>query len=188
VDVRVVDMWKLAGEEANRAHRLSVETSGDELWGIRWLCQHNTYLFPRYYAGMGPVKLRLDGMTEWTYYGAASLGDGYDQLRSKEGCHYAYVGEDGQLLSTTTWEAVREGINDARYVATLRKLIEQAKQSGAAEQVALANEAEAALAPVLEQLPWDAGKTVPEVRLDEIRRLLSAQIVRLLEGGVTVGE
>ena len=183
LDVWVVDVWHLAGADSNATYRKLAREHGAELWGIRWLCQYNTYLFPRYYAGMAPLKLGLDGMTEWTYYGAAGCGDGYDQLRDKEGCHYAYVDADGHLLSTVTWEAVREGINDGRYVATLRRLIQQARTSGDPKAAEHAATAEETLRQILTELPWGPGKLVPETKLDEIRGRVTAEILRLLATG-----
>ena len=184
VDVRVCDMWTLTGAEGNARMHDHARASGDQLWGIRWLCQYNTYLFPRYYAGFGAVKLGVAGMTEWTYYGAAGIGDGYDQLRSKEGCSYAYVDADGNLLSTVTWEGTREGITDGRYVATLRQLLDAARTSGTAPAEAAAAAAE--LDAILDRLPWGAGQLVPETELDECRNLLARAIVRLLDAGVTI--
>jgi len=186
VDMRVADMWSVASQEGNRVIRGHVQESGDELWGIRWLCQYNTYLFPRYFAGMGPVKLGLTGMTEWTYYGAGTIGDGCNQLRSKHGCHYAYVAEDGRLLSTVTWEAVQEGIDDGRYVATLRELIDKAKASDVPEHRRLGEESETKLQEVMEGLPWGAGKMVNESTLDEIRKVIADEIVRLVEVGIAM--
>jgi len=133
---------------------------------------------------MGPVKFGLDGMTEWTYYGAASMGDGYDQLRNKEGCSYAYVDDAGRLLSTVTWEGVREGINDARYVAALRKLIERAQSSTSPEHQRLAREAGQQLESIIEELPRGGGNIIPEVGLDEIRTALADQIIALIRAGV----
>ena len=183
LDVWVVDIWHLAGEDSNARYRELATKAGAEMWGIRWLCQYNTYLFPRYYAGMGPLKLGLDGMTEWTYYGAAGLGDGYDQLRNKEGCHYAYVDADGSLLSTTTWEAVREGINDARYVATLRQFIRRAEASADPGALARAATARKRLKAILADLPWGAGKLVSEAKLDDIRGRVTAEILGLIATG-----
>jgi len=186
VDVRVTDLWRVADEQANRRWQDSVRKSGGALWGIRWLCQHNTYLEPRYFAGLGPVKFGLTGMTEWTYYGAAELGDGYGQLRNKEGCHYAYVDDQERLLSTIPWEAVQEGMNDARYVATLRELIARAKALGTAQHAVVAGEADRAMQSVIERLPWGAGKTVPEAELDGIRMIFTREILRLINSGVSL--
>ena len=184
LDVRVADLWGIASPEGNKAVADHVRASGDVLWGIRWLCQHDNYRFPRHFAGMGIEKFGLTGMTEWTYYGAAPVGDAFEDLRRWQGSYYAYVDEQGRLLSTITWEGVREGINDGRYFATLRQLIDKARSAGSVEQRRLSEETQAKLQWVLDQLPW-GGSPPPEARLNELRDVLTEQILRLVHAGVT---
>ncbi|HWB54655.1 MAG TPA: LamG-like jellyroll fold domain-containing protein, partial [Tepidisphaeraceae bacterium] len=54
---------------------------------------------------------------------------------------YVIPAEDGPI-PTTSWEAVREGINDARYVDKLKALIVQAKASGRSDAISAARQAE----------------------------------------------
>ena len=52
----------------------------------------------------------------------------------------AYPGPDGPL-PTQRWEAVREGIDDGRYLYTLEARIAEAKKTGAAKEAVAAGEA-----------------------------------------------
>ncbi len=173
LDVRAVDLWKVRPGMVERA-----AAEGTEMWGIRWLCQHGTYAFPRQYAGLALDKLGLQGFTEWTYYGAPKYSP-YAQLANKEGCHYAYTDEEGRLLSTIKWEAVQEGIDDARYVATLQRLVEAAADSDDADTRRIATQAQHVLTDAIERVPA-APDTLSEAQLDELRAGLAAQIVRLI--------
>jgi len=177
LDVRVADLWRI---EPNAVKQAAQE--GSEIWGIRWLCQYNTYGFPRHYAGFGLDKLGLTGFTEWTYYGAP-LYSPYQQLRNPQGCFYAYTDEQGQLLTTITWEAVQEGIDDSRYIATLRELITRARTLEAPRLKALANQAELALENIINQIP-EKPAILPEPKLDQMRASLSREIIRLMRAGV----
>ena len=179
VDVRVCDLWRI-----DEQYLASAQAQNAQVWPIRWLCQYNTYLFPRQFAGLSLAKLGVTGFTEWTYYGAP-LYDPYEQLRSKQGCNYAYVNKEGQLLTTLTWEAVQEGIDDGRYVATLRKLIDMAATSDEAATRALVGSADKALEAILAEVPAGTG-LASEAVIDELRAKLAGQIVRLLDAGITL--
>lgn len=181
LDVRVGDLWRLGPDDLARTER-----DGARLWGIRWLCQYNTYGFPRHFAGLGLDAMGLHGFTEWTYYGAP-LYRPHDQLRNQHGCHYAFVDDEGHLLSTITWEAVQTGIDDARYVATLRRLIERAAASDTPTHVTLAESARAALQAILADIPPKPHTMGPD-DLDALRGRITAQILRFVEAGITAGD
>ena len=181
VDVRVCDLWRIDTTYVDSARQQNAQ-----VWPIRWLCQYNTYRFPRQFAGLKLEKLGVTGFTEWTYYGAP-LYDPYEQLRSKQGCNYAFVNGAGQLLTTITWEAVQEGIDDARYAATLRKFIAHAAASNESAHQAVADRATAALTAILEELPAGTSQT-SEAHLDALRAKLADQIIQLIQAGVTPGE
>ena len=172
VDVRVCDLWRI-----DEHYVASARKQNAEVWPIRWLCQYNTYLFPRQFAGLALAKRGVTGFTEWTYYGAP-VYDPYEQLRSKHGCHYAYVNDRGELLTTLTWEAVQEGIDDGRYVATLRKLMDTAATSDEAAIRDLGESAGEALEAILADVPAGTGLASEDV-IDQLRARLADQIVRL---------
>lgn len=178
--VRVGDLWRIEAGAVKRA-----EEEGAEIWGIRWLCQYNTYGFPRHYAGFGLDKIGVQGFTEWTYYGAPRYSP-YAQLLNPRGCYYAYTDEEGRLLSTITWEAAQEGIDDARYIATLRKFIQKASTSEDPAHKARIGGAQLALERVINQIPEVTG-ILPESKLDQMRAELAKQIGRFVRVGVTLG-
>ena len=178
LDARSCDLWRIEDVDLPRA-----EKENTQLWAIRWLCQHNTYQFPRHFAGLGLEKMGLHGFTEWTYYGAPVYRP-FDQLRSVHGCHYAFTDEQDNLLDTITWEAVREGINDARYVATLRQHIDTARDSKKQEHQTLAVAAQQTLDDILTDIPVRPA-TLPPDRLDDIRARVSQQIISCMEAGIS---
>jgi len=177
IDVCVGDLWRLDNEFMNY-----VKTNGSQAWGIKWLCQYNTYNFPRHFAGIGIEKMGLTGFTEWTYYGAP-LYKPYDQLLNKEGCSYAYVNGEGKLLTTIPWEAVQEGIYDARYVATLHKLIEKASLSQNASHKALAEEGKKTLQQAMAKIPA-IPSVLNESEMDNLRKTLIDSIQQFVKAGI----
>lgn len=179
VDVRICDLWRTSPQYIANAQKQKAQ-----VWPIRWLCQHNTYEFPRQFAGLSLHKWGVQGFAEWTYYGAPEY-DPYNQLRNQQGCHYSYLNENGQLLSTLTWEAVQEGIDDGRYVSTLRKLIDKSAASKQESHKALGAEAHVVLRAVLGDVPEGSSST-SEAKLDELRETLATEIVKLIGAGVTI--
>ena len=87
-------------------------------------------LFPkgeRLYRGIWTSKLGLDGVLQWIYWWPSTC--------------YVFPGQDGPL-ATLGWEAMREGIEDEKYLFTLRTLIEQARKSSSKALAAAADDAE----------------------------------------------
>jgi hypothetical protein len=84
-------------------------------------------------------------------------------------------------MSTITWEGVREGIYDARYTATLRRLIAQAR--GSVHQD-LAVSAQQTLDKILGDVPPAPG-TLPQDGLDALRAQIASLIMRFIEAGIT---
>ncbi|MCE5340881.1 MAG: DUF6067 family protein [Planctomycetaceae bacterium] len=177
IDVCVGDLWRFDNEFMNY-----VKTNGSQAWGIRFLCQYNTYNFPRHFAGIGIEKMGLTGFTEWTYYGAP-LYKPYDQLLNKEGCQYAFVDEQGRLLTTISWEAVQEGIYDARYIVTLRSLIEKARLSQDADHKAIADKGEKTLQQVMAKIPA-IPSVLNESEMDNMRKILADSIQQFVKAGI----
>ena len=160
------------------APKPAIRSSG----GIRWLCQHNAYRFPRHFAGFGLDRMGLDGFTEWTYYGAPVYRP-YDQIIDWQGCSYAFEDEHGNLLSTVTWEAAQEGIDDARYAATLRALIAMGEASADSAHQQLTRDASDWLAARIADIP-ERPTTLLEVELDQLRREIAKRILLLMDAGL----
>ena len=178
LDVRVGELWRFTDDDLQRT-----ATDDAQLWGIRWLCQHNAYRFPRHFAGFGLDRMGLDGFTEWTYYGAPVYRP-YDQIIDWQGCSYAFEDERGNLLSTITWEAAQEGIDDARYAATLRALIANGDSSVNLAHQQLARDASDWLATRIAEIP-NRPATLREAELDELRREIANQIMTLTAAGLS---
>ncbi len=84
----------------------------------------------RFTWGYYPLKCEAKGRLQWHYHtNPRGTCDPYNWLTSS---HYGVsMGPDGPLTNVA-WEMVREGIDDARLVNTLRRLIEQARREGSA--------------------------------------------------------
>ena len=72
----------------------------------------------RYYYGIWAWVSGVKGCAHWAYYCQPHLS-------------YVYPTKD-RLIPSIGWEGVREGVDDYRYLATLRQLAEKAKSTGKA--------------------------------------------------------
>jgi len=92
--------------------------------------------YERYFFGQYAWKLGLKGVGLWSYAEDDSFYDrfgrehgyGDEFVFTPEWKHrYGHVYfEQGEVIPTVTWEGVREGIDDFRYMLTLRKAAQQA--------------------------------------------------------------
>jgi len=71
----------------------------------------------RYYFGIWAWAAGVKGCSHWAYF------DNGPRLS------YVYPSDD-ELIPTIGWEAVREGIDDYRYLATLKRLADKARAAG----------------------------------------------------------
>ncbi len=131
------------------------------------------------------VYRRTFGLALWKndYDGAATYGymmcfgapwNDFDYGKRRDKC-FAYPTADG-VVDTVQWEGYREGVDDVRYVTTLRKTIEEAKVSGERMDVALSAE------EYLEGLemnvngyrstPADSGERLDAIRAEMISYIL----------------
>ncbi len=97
-------------------------------------------------SGFGFYRRPAEAMYYWHYQ--AYNGDPFYDFdgTARDWCA-AYPGEDGPI-PTLDWESIREGIDDMRYMATLKALAERAEEGTAAQQAA-AQQALAELEAVL---------------------------------------
>ncbi|MBD3292276.1 MAG: DUF4091 domain-containing protein, partial [Armatimonadia bacterium] len=97
-------------------------------------------------SGFGFYRRPAEAMYYW-HYQATSGDPFYDfDATARDWCA-AYPGPDAPI-PTLDWESIREGIDDMRYIATLKALAERA-QDGTAPQQAAADAALAELEAVL---------------------------------------
>jgi len=82
--------------------------------------------FTRYVFGFGAWRWGVDGVVPWTYQmSQGSNGNPFTVLDGSE-IMVAYPGVNGPIAAPT-WEVLREGINDYKYIYLLEKLISAEK-------------------------------------------------------------
>jgi hypothetical protein len=170
--------------------------AGAQLWGYSGTAAYG--LDPkgdRLYRGIWAAKIGLDGVLQWTYWHPVlDHGQPYNDLaspgnRNNMTC-WVFPAEDGPLPSLG-WEAMREGIEDGRYVFTLTTLIAHARQSGDADLRAAAEDAQQYLDSVFARIELSprADNSLFVIRreaakldarfLDDCRRQMGRHIARL---------
>jgi len=100
--------------------------------GKQWWIYPNSTLFTknraytRYVFGFGAWRWGVDGVVPWTFQMSQGCNGNPFTVLDGEEVMAAYPGVDGPV-STPTWEIIREGINDYKYIYLLEKLITAAK-------------------------------------------------------------
>lgn len=189
LDVRCYSLSFVIGSaDANRSRREETAASGDELQWYGSGC----YTFAGGQEGhlysnrilMGYLFAKSGATTQYTWTFQRPKADPYDdfdgevQAQAKDACTTYRDEGDTELVPTLQWEGCREGIDDARYVATLREAIRQARGRQAAER------ASAELERLLEDVGW--GIKPPSFTNQDAqrtRRAIADLIVRLRGAG-----
>jgi hypothetical protein len=85
--------------------------------------------YTRYVFGFGAWRWGVDGVVPWTFQMSQGCnGNPFTVLDGPE-VMVAYPGVNGPI-PTPTWEAIRDGINDYKYIYLLKKLISSEKAKG----------------------------------------------------------
>ena len=128
--------------ELPRVHAL-----GRKVWNYGKSYTSELPFSQRYYMGHWLVRSGMDGNHTYAYQHAAGPGqsggrpwDDYDHAVYRS-LNFAYPTVDG-VVDTLQWEGAREGVDDARYAATLDKAIKAARASGSPRAAALADAAQ----------------------------------------------
>jgi hypothetical protein len=96
----------------------------------------------RVWCGFYIHKVKVDGMKQWQYISARLFDNPYDNYDVHEPqTMYVFPAPDGPI-PTRAWEAMREGIDDSKYIYTLRQAIKGARASGSVQAKKDAEEAE----------------------------------------------
>jgi hypothetical protein len=113
------------GEEAERLHR-----AGKEWWIYpNGTLKSRNLAYTRYAFGFGAWHRGVDGVVPWTFQMTqGSNGNPFTVLDGPE-VMVAYPGVGGPV-ATPTWEVIREGINDYKYIYLLNQMIADGKRSG----------------------------------------------------------
>ena len=90
-----------------------------ELWFYDCMMAPVDAEMDRYFFGVWAWVSGVKGCTHWTYYAQPHLS-------------YIYPAKN-EIIPTIGWEGIREGIDDYRYLATLKQLVEKAKAAGKAD-------------------------------------------------------
>lgn len=105
----------------------------------------------RFFFGFHGWKTGATQIGQWVYHSGDAILQGNGFRRDDEG--YAYLAKEGPLPSLM-WEAVREEIDDYRYLARLSQLIASAKASNKPAAQSAAREAAQALTDLLGAIGW----------------------------------
>jgi hypothetical protein len=127
--------------------------------GKQWWIYPNSALTPRnmgytrYVFGFGAWKWGVNGVVPWTYQTSQGCnGNTFTVLDGPE-TMVAYPGVNGPI-PTPTWEVIRDGINDYKYIYLLKRLISAAKLRGNPKANLIERQ--------LEQLKQDVGRAPGE--------------------------
>ena len=133
--------------------------------------------------GFGLWKSGFTTLMPWIYQ--SNGGDPWNYLDSRSMDFLNRSKPDGTPIPVAMWEAYREGIDDGRYVFTLRQLIEKTKAQGPTAAKAAAERAQRELDYV-----WDAIDVQEKYKYDDLwsgadfdayRWLLASKILELQE-------
>lgn len=115
-------------------------------------------ILDRFFYGFYGIKSGAKGIYQWVYQWPSSLGvTPYDELSSgSQGWYYTYPSPEGPL-PTPAWEAIREGIDDAKYLCTLQELVKKAKYSKNPQITNEVIKSEACIEQILDQINLNLG-------------------------------
>jgi hypothetical protein len=176
LDVRTVPIHNLLNSaESLRSFHEHMQQAGGEMWGIEWPAMWDDFWRSRQLGGFQPAKAGVSAMTAWAYYTPLPWTDEYNDLRGQyKGCYLVYRNADGELIPTLTWEGIRAGVTDWRYIATLEEAI--AKATGEKRL-----RGEKTLQAILDSIPLDSESSTEwhNSRANELRSRIAAAICDL---------
>ena len=161
----------LSFPDASAAEALRKETleAGDTFWWYGTGCytnlnfiQDGNVIANRFMGGFHFWRTQATGCWAWTFLRPKGSPfddfDGTNQREHKDAC-IAYPTRDGKaLIPTLQWEAIREGVDDYRYLYTLSEGIREARASGDNHRKTAADNAAADLDRLLADMPWTCRK------------------------------
>ena len=163
-------------------------SSGDELW----IYNGGSFGFePRYdrlFFGFYAEKINADGVMQWAYQWPATLeASPYDEIsNNQQGWYYAYPSEEGPL-PTVGWEAVREGIDDAKYIDKLKELIDMATISQDTKLIEKGKKSKKILHSILNNInvKFHSNSSITYEDLSSWRKLIIAEIMKFPEANIS---
>ncbi|NIA06077.1 MAG: hypothetical protein GWP14_00310 [Actinobacteria bacterium] len=203
LDIRTGQLW--GTEESKQNQMLIDEGVYQEMWMVLGPANSelNAYVSARDCSGFKLRKTGMTGITYWTY-GQMGQNDGKGgKLGIKDGKWDEYIDIPGKFIAvsyrsprnpivpvpTLAWEGVREGVDDLKYVATLERLIAQAKKSDVQETKDKAAAAEKMLESIISEIPWTMAsidwwetsetEVLPDTQMNKFRWKICLKIMEL---------
>lgn len=189
-----LDLWldvrchtvSLSGGFDDRELRAAAQAASDRFWWYTNSCREYPDVV-RFKAGFFFWKTGATGQFYWAYY--YPKGDPYDDLDGIDWC-VSYPAGD-RRTPTIEWEALREGIDDFRYVYTLERAVAEARATRSADAASTAEEAGRLLDELRDdvvsdlkeyerrELNFHTDSIWPPERYDDWRKRIARMIVRL---------
>jgi hypothetical protein len=142
------DAWICYASDVSEHMVKHAKKYGKELWCYDCSLAPVDPVMSRYYYGFWAWKCGLKGVSYWAYadisssYGNKDWSPSQKEVIQPQSFVHPTIEEP---VPSVGWEAVREGVDDYRYLTTLRAAIQKAKAAGKAS---LATEAERVLTEV----------------------------------------
>ncbi|MFP3904074.1 MAG: sugar-binding protein [Armatimonadota bacterium] len=148
------DVWNYNGGIAERDVVEQAQKDGHII--TLYNCDVESYRpeIDRYVTGWWQLAAGTSGHYNWAYM--SYNGSPYDDLDHKTGTWmHVYPGIEGEPGGPSTgWIGAREGTDDYRYIHTLRRAIERARQSDSEEAQRAAKKTEAELQAIVDSLTY----------------------------------
>jgi hypothetical protein len=134
-------------------------------------------LIDRFCYGVWPLQANLDAVSNWAYTWKM-------HPNAPDGNRYVFPAADGPI-PTLAWEAIREGIDDQRYLLTFRRLAREAMASDDEVKKARAAAMMADVDEFMSSVPKDRSgratflENLSQDRLDRLRGALISHILEL---------
>jgi len=135
-------------------------------------------LIDRFCYGVWPLQANLDAVSNWAYTWKM-------HPNAPDGNRYVFPAADGPI-PTLAWEAIREGIDDQRYLLTFRRLATEAIASDDEVKKARAAAMMTDVDAFVSSVPKDRSErtafleSLSQDRLDQLRSALISHILELL--------
>ncbi len=150
-----VDVWCFQAFNVPPAQIRADRERGIEYWcypnHVAGENDHTPTAGARMTYGFGFRRSEYRALIPWIYQG--NRGNPWNYLDSPNMDFMNRSEPDGTPIPVTLWEAYREGWDDARYIATLERMIAAARAQPASELRRAADEAEAELRAILDAVP-----------------------------------
>ncbi|MFH2138094.1 MAG: glycoside hydrolase domain-containing protein [Candidatus Omnitrophota bacterium] len=158
-DAKVLDEWLdiRCYDWLNEQFIQQTRKARDKLWVYNGGSFGRNPVLDRFFYGFYAECIGADGVMQWGYQWPKELGvSPYDELKvGAQGWYYTYPTAWGPI-PTAGWEGVREGVDDARYVATLKALISEVERVGTPEFIEKAEAAKKIIKDILKNIDIDS--------------------------------